>query len=86
MTDEQLERAGKIKREIWDLPKLEVNGYDKTPTMLKRIDALKVLHLLFPTSELSDENYILFSEADALNISGIIEAKRNQLQKEFDKL
>ena len=85
MTDEQLERARKIKREILDLPKLEVNGYDKTPTMLKRIDALKVLHLLFPTAELS-ENYILFSEADALNISGIIEAKRNQLQKEFDKL
>lgn len=85
MTDEQLERAGKIKREIWDLPKLEVNGYDKTPTMLKRADALDVLRLMFPTASIS-ENYILFSEADALNISGIIEAKRNQLQKEFDKL
>jgi hypothetical protein len=85
MTNEQLERAGKIKRELWELPKLEINGNDKTPTLLKRADAIKVLCLMFPTAS-STDGYVIFSEADALNILGIIEAKRNQLQKEFDKL
>lgn len=85
MTDEQLQRAEKIKSEIRNLPKLQVSGYGTTPTLLRKMDALKVLCLMFPTAE-SGEDYIHFSESDALNISGIIEAKRNQLQKEFDKL
>ena len=90
MTDEQLKRAEEIKSEIRRLPELKVNGYGKVPTLLSERDAIKVLHLMFPTAghstSTSDTTYIHFSEANALNIAGIIEAKRKQLQKEFDSL